>query len=387
MARAQLASVTFLVGAAVGAAAMLFVPSPRETGLEDRIADLGSDLADARRESGDWERVALAERDRKEAAEEEVARLRQAIATAPAPDPVQDDGMGMGGHGGVSDAGLAPKDWDFPRLRREIEILSGTGRRMASSPRLDACVEASRAHGDAALALLIDVMRAQGMPPTIRRAATLILEKLGDERAVRTLLEAWDAAEDPAEQRLLLRALANLPGAEQSPIFVDVWGDSARDNRLRLIAMHALAVRGHPTALRVIRGEADGIAPAVRARAIESLHSHVRDGEYADASFIPVFGKALVSADGEGQRRLTLLALEGYWRPECVPALRAFAADEAVLRELRDRATRWANMIEAGEPRPERAGLPKAQTVDPESLKDTPDSGDDAPDGGGDGDE
>jgi hypothetical protein len=110
------------------------------------------------------------------------------------------------------------------------------------------------------------------------------------------------------------------------------------------------------------------VQAAVRARAIESLHSYVRGGEYADTKYIPTFGKALVSADGEGQQRLTLLALEGYWRPECVPALREFAADEAVLRELRDRATRWANMIENGEPRPERAGLPKARTVPEEEL-------------------
>jgi uncharacterized protein (UPF0147 family) len=372
MARAQLASVTFLIGAAVGAAAMLLVPSPREAGLEDRISDLDSDLTDARREAGDWERVALAERERKEAAEEEVDRLRQALATAPAPVPVEDDGMGMGGHRVGADAGLAPKDWDFPRLRREIEILSGAGRRMSSSPRLDACVEAAKVHGDASLALLIDVMRAQGMPANIRRAATLILEKLGDQRAVPTLLTAWDECEDPAEQRLLLRALSNLPGSEQLPIFVDVWGDPGRDARLKMISMHALSTRGHPTALRVIRGDTDGVSPAVRARAIESLHSLVRGGDYEDASFIPVFGKALVTADGEGQQRLTLLALEGYWRTECVTPLREFAANEEVPRELRDRATRWANMIEDGQPRPERAGLPKAQTVDPDEANANP---------------
>jgi len=121
-------------------------------------------------------------------------------------------------------------------------------------------------------------------------------------------------------------------------------------------------------ATRAIRGEADGVQPAIRARAIESLHAVIREGDYAETKFIPDFGKALVTADGEGQQRLALLPLEGYWRPECVAPLRAYAAHEGVLPELRERATRWADGIEAGAPRPERAGLPKSQIVSEEEA-------------------
>ena len=182
MASSQTAFVTFLIGAAVGAGAMLFVPTAGEKTLRDRVADLESDLTDTKRESADWQRVALAERERKEAAEEEATRLRQVIATAPARPAEAEGGMGGGmggegaGHGGMGRSGatddvLAPEDWDDPRLRMEIQRLSMAGRRMPSSPRLDACVRAARAQGDSAMGLLIDIMRTDGMSADIRRAS------------------------------------------------------------------------------------------------------------------------------------------------------------------------------------------------------------------------
>ena len=231
MARAQLVTVSVLIGAALGAAIMLFTPSPRESALEMRIADLESDLAAAKRETSDSERVASRERERNQAAEEEVERLRHALAHPPetpsGDDPAMGGGMaGGGGHGGASDRSendiLAPKNWDDRRLRTEIQLLAMSGRRMGSSPRLAACVEAARAHGDSAFALLIGILRQPQMPESVRRAATLILEQLGDERAVRTLLGAWEISTEFDEQRLLLRALANLPGAEQTHVFVAV---------------------------------------------------------------------------------------------------------------------------------------------------------------------
>jgi len=364
MARAQLVTVSLLIGAALGSAVVLFIPSPREKTLEDRIADLESDLAEAQREVNDAESVALRERERKEDAEEEALNLRRALATAPAPGAAQESGEGAAdagtGHAGLGgrpgSPAIEPAEWDDPRLRMEIQRLAMNGRRMGSSPRLGWCVEAARAQGDSALALLIDIMRRPGLPENVRRAAVLILERLGDERAVRTLLAAWDGATEFDEQRMLLRALANLPGAEQ------------------------VARRGHGTARRVVRGEADGVQSAIRARAIESLHVFVRTGEYAETDFIADFGKALVTADGEGQQRLSLLALEGFWQPACVAPLREYAARDDVREELRKRATDWADAIESGETRPAGAGQPKARRIR------APDGGPDAPpaDDGGD---
>ncbi len=389
MARAQLVTLSFLIGAALGAAVVLFIPSPRETALEGRVSDLESELAAARREVNDAESVALRERERKDDAEEEVARLRQALGTAPAVGSGAGDGApGMGdtgasgagtdapGHAGMGElggraasGGVEPKDWDDPRLRMEIQRLSMAGRRMGSSRLLGACVEAARAQGDSALALLIDVMRRTALPENVRRAATLILERLGDERAVHSLLNAWDGATTFDEQRMLLRALANLPGAEQGQVFVTVWSDRGADQRLRLIAVHALARRGHGIARRVVRGEADGVQAAIRARAIESLHLFVRRDDYAATQMIPDFGKALVTADGEGQQRLALLALEGFWVAECVAPLRAYVARDDIQAELRERASGWADAIEAGDPRPARAGQPKTRRL-PESNAD-----------------
>jgi len=356
---------SFLIGAALGATAVLLTPSPRENALQDRVSDLEADLAAAQREASDSDRVASRERERTEAAEEEARRLRQALAS-PRPVPAEDAGMGHAADGAgapARDDRIAPKDWDDSRLRMEIERLAGSGRRMGSSRRLGDCVEAARAQGDSALGLLIQIMGEPQLPHGYRRAATLILERLGDERAAHILLEAWEGTTEFEEQHMLLRALANLPGAKQIPVFVTVWTGRDHDERLRLIAVHGLARRGHSMALRAIRGEADGVQPAVRARAIESLHAFVIEGDYAEASFITDFGQALLSADGEGQQRLALLALEGYWRAECVAPLRAFAALDGAPTELRERASGWADAIEEGAPRPERAGQPKARTA------------------------
>src|SRR5205085_2884680 len=76
------------------------------------------------------------------------------------------------------------------------------------------------------------------------------------------------------------------------------------------------------------------------------------------------FGKALRGADGDGQRRLALLALEGYWSKESVADFEAFA-DTAVSTELAARARHDADAIKAGKPRPDKAGEPPAPAPAP----------------------
>jgi len=370
MSRAPLIATSVLIGAAVGAAAVSFVPSVRVSELEARVSDLEQELADARRDASDWERVAAAERERKRVVEEEVASLRIAVENLPPPQP---EDAGEGGHrgmGGAQEAGprprLAPKDWDGTTLRNELQRLAMFGRRMARMPLLDACTEAARAQGDDALDMLLSVLRQPGHTANLRLAATMVLEKLADERAVPVLLEALPGTDDWAQRRAMLRALANLPGEAQTPTFVDIWHDEESDQRLRMVAINALARRAHPTAIAVAEGTEAVADPALRARAVDSLHGHVREDSYRKTELIPTFGKALTTAAGEGQIRVALLALEGYWRPECVPYLRALEHAENVSAELTSRGKRDADAIEAGEQRPEEAGVPRTDAGPPD---------------------
>jgi hypothetical protein len=95
----------------------------------------------------------------------------------------------------------------------------------------------------------------------------------------------------------------------------------------------------------------------LRVEAMEMLHWLAWQEGWKDPSLVPVFGKALRSADGDGQRRVALLALEGYWSKDSVADCEAFA-DPAVSTELAARARRDADAIKAGKPRPEGAGDP-----------------------------
>lgn len=369
MSRAPLIATSVLIGAAVGAVAVSLVPSVRVSELEARVADLEDELVAARRDASDWERVAAAERERKRIVEEEVASLRIAVENLPPAQPENGAGGhagGMGGHGDGPRPRLAPEDWDGRTLRNELQRLAMFGRRMSRVPLLDACTEAARAQGDDALKMLLDVLREPGLPANVRLAATMVLEKLADERAVPVLLETLPTTEDWAQRRAILRALANLPGEAQTPTFVEIWYDEEADQRLRMVAINALARRAHPTAIAVAEGSEAVGDPALRARAVDSLHGHVREDSYRKTELIPAFGKALTTAAGEGQIRVALLALEGYWRAECVPYLRALEHAENVSPELTARGKRVADAIEAGDQRPEDAGVPRSEAGPPD---------------------
>ena len=371
MSRAPLIATSVLIGAALGAAAVSFAPSVREAELADRLSDLEQELVDARRDASDWELVAATERERKRIVEEEVASLRIAVAN-PAPRQPAEGGDAAGRHGSGTGmrvdrerATLAPENWDGARLRLEMQRLAMHGRRMATSSLLDACAKAAETQGDEAFQMLVDTLREAGLPANVRLAATMVLEKLQDERAVPVLLGTLPTTAEWAQRRAILRALANLPGETQTQTFVDLWYADDGDGRLRMVAAHALARRANPVAIAIVDGTEAVADAALRARAIDSLHGYARERSYRNAELIPTFGAALVTAAGEGQIRVSLLALEGYWRPECVPYLRSLQNAENVSEELRERGRRVADAIEAKAPRPEGAGEPASAPPSP----------------------
>jgi hypothetical protein len=373
MSKAPLIATSALVGAALGALVASFVPTVREGELEARVSDLEDELAAVRRDSSDWERVALAEQERKRIVEEENRALRIALDQLPPPPQSEDTGDaegGMaGGHGMQEPRGrvnLPPEEWDHQRFGLELQRLAMRGRRMAQSPLLDACAAAARNLGDEALNTLVGALRESGLPANVRLAATMVLERVGDERAVPALLETLPEAREPAQQRAILRALANLPGDAQTQAFVDLWNAGDSDGSVRVVAAHALARRGHALAVAIVDGSEPVLDPAIRARAIDSLHGFVRDDAYRRTDLIPAFGKALTTAAGEGQLRFSLLALEGYWHPDVIPYLRALEGAQNVPTDAVARAKAAADGIEAKEQRPDDAGLPRGRAPERE---------------------
>ncbi len=356
MARALGTIVSFALVFAAGATTAWFVLDPRADDAAQRVTDAERELANARMEVADWERIAQTERERKEVAEEEVGRLRRALdAPAPSPPPIEHPGPGSQEKPGV----LPPESWDGQKLRIELHRLANYGRRMSQTPLLPAVVAASRHQGDEALKLLLDIVKADGLNENLRRAGFLVLQRLDDGRAVPTLIERYPRETTLAMQMPALQGLATLPGREQLGTLLDVWNRADTDPRLRQIAIHGLARRGHSVAVSVVEGTAQNSTGPLRARAIESLHSFVRADGYAARDLIPIFGKALVGADGDPQRRLALLALEGYWHTDAVEPLRAFTAQTEVDDTLRARGARIAGGIERQDPRPADAGIPR----------------------------
>jgi len=90
---------------------------------------------------------------------------------------------------------------------------------------------------------------------------------------------------------------------------------------------------------------------------MRSLHARALKDGWKDAALAPVFAKALRSADGDPQREISLLALEGFWSKQTADDLDAFAA-AATPGPLADRARSDAAGIRDGRPRPAGAGEP-----------------------------
>ncbi len=347
----------FALAAAAAGAAWWFGLAPRyeaRTAAAERMARRANrDVAEARQ----W---AEKEQERRRLLEEENETLKRPLNPAPPPKtpqpkttpetPQRDD--------------VAPEQWDRPRLSQEIQILARSPARLVGSARYALVVRALKARGDEGFQLLVDVLR-QDFPADLKSTCAALLGALGDPRGAAPLLAAWKTAADSGVQRAALRGLANLPGDDATPILLAKWNDASSPPIERLLAIHGLARRLHPTALAVVAGGAPGATPALRYQAVRSLHATALKNEWKDASLVPVFAKALRSADGDPQRDLALLALEGFWSKDSVDDLDAFGAG-AASPALASRAKADADAIRAGKPRPAHAGEPSApQTPSP----------------------
>jgi len=211
------------------------------------------------------------------------------------------------------------------------------------------------AKGDEGFELMTTMLKDPSFKKEWRSVAATLLGALGDPRGVAPLLASWKAATEPIVRSASLRGLANLPGDEATPLLLAAWNDPTSLPIDRMVAIHGLARRREGTALAVIAGGAPLSSPALRYQAMRSLHAvELKDGWTHGAELVPVFGKALRSADGDPQREIALLALEGFWSKDSADDLAAFGA--AATGPLAERAKVDADAIRLGRPRPAGAG-------------------------------
>lgn len=347
----------FALAAAAAAGAWFLLAAPHVADLEARVRTAEEDARRARRESADAAQWAETERDRNRDLEDKVKELNETLSTV-----VRDVGRRRAagdGHDTPPPDETPPEDWDRNRLNQEIENLSLTPDVIERSARFPLIVRALKARGAEGTALVQQMVNAGFDAPLMAMSATLA-DAMGDAQAVPPLLARWKTETDATCRRALLRALANLPGDEAVPALLEAWHDPAADVALRRIAIHGLALRGHEVArsLAEAPGTGDG-HERLRVRAIESLRICAQRAGWTDATLVPVFAKALRTADGPAQRKLSLVALEGLWSKDAIPDLEAFASDPASPDELAARARRLIQGLRSGAPRPEGAGIPE----------------------------
>jgi HEAT repeat protein len=352
----------FLIASAGAAAAWWFVAEPARRDAVERATRADRAAMRARHDEEGAEQWAESEHRRKLELEQEVETLKRTLTAEP-PRPRKTSAMG--GHGEPQPAGadLAPEQWDARRIRSEIMLVSTAPQRLFESPRYGLITRALKAHVDDSVQLLTDVMGSE-LPVDMKCVGALLFGALGDPRGVKPLLDARKASNDPELRRFTLRGLANLPGDEQTPVLLDAWNDPAADETTRRVAIHGLARRRHETALAVASQRMEGVTPSVRLQALQTLHAQARLSEWKDTALVPLFGKALLSADGDPQRKVSLLALEGFWSKDSVADLDAYAAT-AGPSELGARARKAADGIRTGTPRPEGAGNPQQKSMSP----------------------
>lgn len=347
----------FALAAAVAANAWWIFVAPHARDLEARAVEAERASARARRDASDFQQGAEAEIRRRREIEAEVDTLKKTLSAAP---PARKPAA-MNPHGAATPApaapdDLAPEQWDGSRLRQEIDMLSVSPRGVVDSPRYPLVVRSLKAHGDEGGALLIEVLRSD-LEDSMKAVCATLLGAVGDVRGVKPLMALWGTAKDVELRRAVLRGLANIPGDEATPMLVEVWNDPSADASARLLAVHGLARRRHPIAMAVAEGGAPGSTPPLRMQTLQTLHAQALQGDWKDTSLVPLFGKALRTADGDAQRKMALLALEGYWSKDSLADLDAFA-ESAGTSDLAARARKAADAIRAGKPRPENSGIP-----------------------------
>jgi len=349
----------FLLAAACAGAAWWFHLEPaRRDALARATAAERASMRSRHDEQG-AQQWAESEHRRKLELEQEVETLKRTLTA----EPPRSRGMGGQGRQSPDARDLPPEQWDAKRISNEIMIVSTAPQRLFESPRYGLITRALKANPDESIKNLTNWLGSE-LPSETKCVCALFLGALGDPRGVQPLLDARSTSPDAEVRRFALRGLANLPGDEQTPVLLAAWSDPAADEASRRIAIHGLARRRHETALAVAEGRIAGVVPAVRLQALQTLHAQARIGEWKDAEFPALFGKALRNADGDPQRRICLLALEGFWSKDSVADLEGFATATGSA-ELAARARKAADAIRAGAPRPEGAGSPPEASMSP----------------------
>ncbi len=338
----------FVLAAAAAGAAWGLALGPKWKEREER-AVLAERLAQrAKRDAVEAQQWAEKEQERRRRLEDENAELKRVISAPPTKQPPP-------GPTPPPNEGPPPEQWDRRRIGFEIEKLAEAPARVVGSARYAKVVQALKAKGDEGFQILADVAKG-GFAKEWQAVAATLTGALGDPRGVPILLETRKTATDADVRRAALRGLANLPGDEATPILVAAWNDPTGAPIDRLLAIHGLARRMHETALAVAAGGAPISTPTLRWQAIRSLHAQARKNGWKDVALVPVFGKALRSADGDPQRETALLVLEGFWSKDSADDLDAFAA--SATGALAERAKTDAAALRFGKPRPPDAGEP-----------------------------
>jgi len=345
--------------AALAAAGWFLRAAPLLDEASRRALDAEETARRARRQAADAEMWADTERGRTRELEDRIRELERAMQGPPPSSQGNGSAEGMPGHGKAATPPEEPdpSTWDRQRLNQEIERLTRMPATLANDAQFPKVVKALRARPGEGAELIAQILAAD-FPPEYVQTAAALAEALGDPSVKGQLLLRARRETDPAVKVPLLRALAVLPGDEVVPELVALLDDPASDDRVRSAAMRGLALRGHDVARKVAAGEVPGVAPSLRVRAIESLRDFAEREGWIDTALIPVFGKALLTADGEWQRRLAILGLEGFWSKEALPDLEKFLADPAAPADAVPRAKALAEGLRAGAPRPAGAGVP-----------------------------
>ena len=346
----------FGAAAALAAAGWFLRVRPELDESAQRVRDAEEAARKSRRDAADASHWADAERGRTRELEDRIRELQRA---AEGPPPPKD---GMPGHDPPKPPEEpAPETWDRQRLGREIEMLAVAPATIGSDPRFPKVLRAMKTHRDETVEMFTQVLGGE-FPKELVQTVCALSEPFGDVGLKPALLLRLSREQDPDVRAPLLRALVVLPGNEVVPDLVVAWKDPASDDRLRSVAIRGLALRGHEVARHVAAGGVEGVQPGVRMRALESLREFAQREGWIDTALVPVFGKALLTADGDHQRRMCLLGLEGLWVKEALPDLEKFAADPGTDEDLAARARKIADGIRSGAPRPAGAGVPERAT-------------------------
>jgi hypothetical protein len=355
----------FGVAAAAAGAAWWSALAPKWKESEDRALLAERFAQRAKRDAAEAQQWAETEQRRRRQLEDENVELKRTLTAEPPKSAPATPRVAP------ADEGLAPEQWDRKRISFEIETLSKAPARVVGSERYANVVRALKAKGDEGVQIPIDVLR-QEFPNEWKIVCATLLGALGDVRGVQPLLALRKTATDAGVRSAALRGLANLPGDEATPVLVAAWNDPTSPPIDKLLAIHGLARRKHETALAVVEGGAPLSTAALRYQAMRSLHAQAMKDGWKDAALAPVFAKGLRSADGDLQREVALLALEGFWSKDTADDLDAFATASSSPAAMADRARKVAAGIRDGRPRPAGAGEPRekpaASPVDAEPL-------------------